>query len=126
MEGPAQPVPPVGPSALVPFASEIGMLVALAAVGALIADGAVASWALGVLLPAIAVLSWGAFVAPRARRRLADPGRLLLELVLFGAASAGLVVLSHWPWAVALVLAYALGFLHRRTEAATLAAGWTS
>ena len=47
-------------------------------------------------LAALAVVAaaaiWGLWIAPRARRRLPDPWRLILEIVLFGLATAGLVV----------------------------------
>ncbi|UYM04517.1 YrdB family protein [Solicola gregarius] len=109
-------VPPIGVSALIRFAGEIGMLAALAYVGAVLADGVLAV-ASAVVLPVAAATAWGAFVGPRANRRWPDPARLLLELVLFGAACAGLVVSGAWPWAVALAVAYALGLPHRRAEA---------
>ena len=35
------------------------------------------------------VVLWGRYVAPKASRRLADPARLILELVLFGTAAFG-------------------------------------
>lgn len=95
------------------------MFAALAYTGAAIADGLVAIL-LAVVLPLAAVAAWGAFVAPRANRRLPDPARLLLELLLFGAACAGLVAADAWPWAVVLGAAYLGGYPHRRAEAAHL------
>jgi hypothetical protein len=50
---------------------------------------------LGLAAAAVVVLLWGAFVAPRARRRLADPARLVLEVVIFAAATAALVDIGH-------------------------------
>ena len=41
-----------------------------------------------VVLPVVVAATWGAFIAPRARRRLPDPWRLALEVVVFAAASA--------------------------------------
>jgi hypothetical protein len=41
--------------------------------------------------PAAAVILWGRYVAPKARRRLPDPLRLLPELAVFGSAAAALV-----------------------------------
>jgi hypothetical protein len=43
---------------------------------------------LGIVLPIVVALVWGAWIAPRARRRLPDPGRLALELVIFAVATA--------------------------------------
>jgi hypothetical protein len=72
------------------FCTELALLVVLAFAGAGLGDGAATSIVLGVLLPTGAAVTWGALIAPRARRRLADPARLGLELVLFaGAAVAG-------------------------------------
>ena len=47
---------------------------------------------LAVLAVVAAAAIWGQWIAPRARRRLPDPWRLILEMVLFGLATAGLVV----------------------------------
>jgi Protein of unknown function (DUF2568) len=56
------------------------------------------------LVAAAAVVAlWAAFVSPRAPRRLADPARLALELVIFAAATAAFV--GAGGWAVALVYA---------------------
>lgn len=44
-----------------------------------------------VLVVVGAAAIWGLWIAPRARRRLSDPWRLMVEIVLFGAATAGLV-----------------------------------
>jgi Protein of unknown function (DUF2568) len=47
-------------------------------------------------LAAVAVVAaatiWGLWIAPRARWRVPDPWRLMMEIVLFGLATAGLVV----------------------------------
>ena len=51
-------------------------------------------WALALGAAAGVAGAWGAFVAPRARRRWRDPKRLLLELVVFGLAAGGLVHLT--------------------------------
>lgn len=47
---------------------------------------------LAVLAVVAASAIWGMWIAPRAGRRLPDPWRLFLEIVLFGLATAGLVV----------------------------------
>lgn len=69
--------------------------------------------------PLLAAFLWGRFVAPRSPRRLPDPLRLLVELVVFGAASGGLVMIGHEGVAVALAAVYVvnvtLGFVwHQR------------
>jgi hypothetical protein len=80
---------------LVRFMSELALLAVLAVVGALAADTTPARVALAVLLPLVAAAVWGLLIAPRAVRRLPDPGRLVLELVLFGGAAAGLAATGH-------------------------------
>ena len=102
-----------GPGLLVDagrFASELGMLAALG-VGGWTA-GAPAGVGVGVLLaaalPLLAAVVWGRWVAPRASRRLPDPARLGVEVVLFGAAACGLGLAGHAGWALALGLLWAV------------------
>ena len=45
---------------------------------------------LTVLAPAVLILFWSLFLAPKARSRMPMPGLLLTKLVLFGASAAGL------------------------------------
>ena len=84
----ATPLDPAHPlrSALevVRFLLELALLAALWTVGDEV--GLVAA----IALPLAAAVLWGALVAPKAARRLADPARLALELVLFAATGAGL------------------------------------
>ena len=87
------------------FLAELGMLAGLAVVGWSAGSqwgGAGLGFALALVLPVLAALVWGLWVAPAARRRVADPARFALELVLFGAAIAGLVAIDAVRWAVAL------------------------
>ena len=49
-------------------------------------------WLLGLGLPLLAAVVWGAFVAPKASRPTTDPARLLLELAVFGGGVAALWV----------------------------------
>lgn len=51
--------------------------------------------------PLLAALAWGRWVAPRARHRLADPARLAVEVVVFGTAVLGLVLVDTPGAAVA-------------------------
>jgi Protein of unknown function (DUF2568) len=55
-------------------------------------------------VPAVVVAVWGAFVAPRARRRLPDPARFAVEVVIFAAAAGALVALDQ----VVLAVVYAV------------------
>ena len=68
----------------------------LAAIGALgywgfrSGSGPLAKAALGLGAPALAMLVWGAFVAPKATVAVAEPVRLLISLAVFGAAALAL------------------------------------
>jgi hypothetical protein len=42
---------------------------------------------LGIVAGAVVIAVWGALVAPKARRRLRDPLRLVVELAIFGLAT---------------------------------------
>jgi hypothetical protein len=82
-------------------------LLLLAAVGYFgFTFGGLAGWILGLGLPAVIVAIWGAFVAPRAARPLADPARLVVELVLFALGMGALAAVGQWPWGVALFVAF--------------------
>lgn len=59
---------------------------------------------LGIAAPLAAAVVWGLWIAPKASRRLHDPARLVVELVLFGAAGAALAAADH-PLAAAVFLA---------------------
>ena len=67
---------------------------------------------LGFLLPVLVAIGWGVAIAPKARRRLRDPARFALELIVFAAATAALVSVGHAAaaaiFAVAAVLSGAL------------------
>jgi hypothetical protein len=76
--------------------------------------------ALGAVVAFAAI--WGAWVAPRASRRLADPARLVLELALFAAAIAALAAAGRPVLAVAFAAVLAanetLGFSWGQREIA--------
>ena len=59
-----------------------------------------------MVLVAVAATVWGRWVAPRSPARLEDPGRLAVEVVLFGVAVGGLVAGGAWPAAALLAAAY--------------------
>jgi hypothetical protein len=88
---------------VVRFLLELCALGALGYWGFRTGEGLVVDVLLGVGAPLVMVLLWGAFVAPKARRRLADPARLLLEVALFTLAVAALAAAG--ATVLALVLA---------------------
>ena len=75
------------------FLTELALLAVLAVVMVRI-HGLLLGVRVGLAVFAVvaAAAIWGQWIAPRARRRLPDPWRLILEIVLFGLATAGLVV----------------------------------
>ena len=52
--------------------------------------------------PLLAALLWGRFVAPKAKWFLPLPGRLAMEALVFGSATAALVIMGRTPSAIAL------------------------
>jgi hypothetical protein len=89
------------------FLLELALLGALAAWGFRAAEGTVASLALGLGAPLAAAVLWGAFVAPKAPRRLDDPWRLVLEVALFGTGVAALAAAGAPPLGAAFGLVVA-------------------
>jgi uncharacterized protein DUF2568 len=90
------------------FLLELGVLAALAFGGAQVGQGLAMKIGLGVGAPVLAAVVWGAFVAPRAAKRLPDPWRLLPEAAVFGAAAVALALAGHATLAWALAIAAAL------------------
>ena len=71
---------------------ELALLVALAVWGFQAGSGLAGDLVLGLGAPLLAAVVWGLWVAPASRRRLADPARLLVEVLLFAAGMLALVV----------------------------------
>ena len=96
------------------FATELALLAVLAVAGATASAGLAWRIVLAILGPVLAAVLWGAMIAPRARRRLADPLRLVVEIVIFLASSAALALAGHViPGIVFAVLAIATAVLVR-------------
>ena len=69
---------------------------------------------LAVVFPLAVAAVWGLWIAPKARRRLADPARFALELVVFAAATAALLSVGQVLLAmIVAVAAVATGALVR-------------
>lgn len=83
--------------AVVRFLAELGLLAALGYAGWQLSESTALSVVLAVGLPLAAALVWGKWVAPRARGRLEDPARFVVELVLFAAAFGGLLWVGPEP-----------------------------
>jgi hypothetical protein len=63
---------------------------------------------LGIVAGAVVIVIWGAFVAPKATRRLADPARVVLELVIFAAATAAFASVGQTLLAIVFAVAAAV------------------
>ncbi len=94
---PAAHGPPAvrGAVALIAFGCELGMLVVLAVAGWGLGNGGLMSISLTIFYPALAILIWLIWVAPRSARRLADPWRLAAQIVLFAATAVLASVAGH-------------------------------
>jgi predicted histidine transporter YuiF (NhaC family) len=60
---------------------------------------------LGVLVGIAVIAVWGAWVAPKAQRRLRDPLRLLVELAIFGLATVAFAEVGRTVIAVVFAVA---------------------
>ena len=76
------------------FLLELVMFVGLAWAAAALVPGRWPSIAAAVLAPVVAIVLWGALIAPGSGRRLAEPARLVVELALF-AATGGVVAAAN-------------------------------
>ena len=77
------------------FLLELGALAAVGYWGATSRPG-LAGLVVGSVGALALAVAWGAFVSPKAPRRLPDPWRLLAELLAFGLATAALLA-SGFP-----------------------------
>lgn len=74
------------------FAIELSALAALGYWGSQAGRGTTAHVLFAISAPLGAAVLWGAFVAPKAAVRVAEPVRLAIELLVYAAATAGLAV----------------------------------
>ena len=93
------------------FILEIVVLVALLLWGFSASDEPVVQLILGLGAPAIAIAVWGTFVAPKATRRLDDPARLGLEIVVFGAGVLAFIASGRLEVGILLAVAAALSLV---------------
>ncbi len=75
------------------FVSELAMLVVLVIAGIGLGRTTVLRVVLAIMLPLLAILLWGRWLAPKAKARLADPVRLIAQYLLF-VVTGGLAVIA--------------------------------
>ena len=90
------------------FLLELALLAAWAVVGWNLADPTWLQVTLAVLLPLASATVWGLYLSPKARLSLPLSVRVVMELALFAAASAGLWVVGFPALGIALFIAEAL------------------
>jgi hypothetical protein len=90
------------------FILELVVLVALAIWGFGASSEPIVALILGIGVPAVVIVVWATFVSPKAPRRLPDPARLGVEVVVFGAGVLALVLAGQPVAAVLLAIAAAL------------------
>ena len=102
------------------FVAELALLAALAWGGGHLSDSTPISLLAAVLLPVLAALAWGRWVAPKAGHRLRDPARAAVELVVFMVAFVLLTRSDPQPetigWALAMLLLYLVSMPARRVD----------
>jgi hypothetical protein len=89
------------------FLVELAAFAAFAVWGADTADGI---WAvvLAVAAPAVAIVLWAIFAAPKSERRLSGAARVPFELGVFGLAAVGLIVAGHAALGIAFTVVAAV------------------
>jgi hypothetical protein len=93
------------------FVLELCALAALGYWGWQAGGSTAPSVALAVAAPLAAAVLWGCFVAPKRRFEVSEAVKLGVELLVFGAAVAGLVAAGAWPLGLALGIVYAVNRL---------------
>jgi hypothetical protein len=96
------------------FAVELLTMGVLAWAGASASGGTAVRVLLAIAGPVVLAVIWGLVMAPRARRRLPEPSRLVAELVIFAASAAALALAGHvLPAVVYAVIAISVAVLAR-------------
>lgn len=86
------------------FLTELALLGGLVLVGTQLGTGVALAIVDAVLLPLVAAALWGLFIAPRARRRLPEPARFLVEFALFAGTGVVLVLVGWVVTGIALAV----------------------
>ncbi|MNX02190.1 hypothetical protein D3C86_317420 [compost metagenome] len=87
------------------FGLELGALGALGYWGFQVGRGPLETWSLGLGAPTLAALTWATFASAKAAMPVSGPERFLLEVAIFGGATAALAHAGHPGLAKAFALA---------------------
>lgn len=80
---------------LLAFLLEIALLLSYGYAGFHFGREFLGGFPFGIGLPLLLVVGWGIWMAPKARKRLASPGRQVVALLLFLSAAALLYEAGH-------------------------------
>ncbi len=95
------------------FFLELGVLAALGYWGFYTGQGTLAKIGLGIGAPAVAVVVWGLFGAPRSAWRLRGLRFLILRVVFFGSAAVALFAASQGVLGVVFALVFVVNLDQR-------------
>jgi hypothetical protein len=104
---------------LIAFLCELGMLVVLVIAGWALDSGGLMSIALAIFYPALAILIWSVWMAPRSARRLADPWRLAAQVALFAATAVLASIAGHPVLGIVFGVVACLAFVATRYTGVT-------
>ena len=94
----------IGVVSTLSFLCELALLGLLALAGTRLGGSTATEIVAAVGLPLAAAAVWSVWMAPTSDRRLADPGRLIAQIVLFDASGALLAATGLWPLGLAFAL----------------------
>ncbi|MFD5051578.1 YrdB family protein [Streptomyces tendae] len=99
---------------LVMFLLELAVYIAVVLWGITVGDGWPVEVALGVGAPAVMMTAWALFGSPRARYPARRGGRVVLEVLWFGAGAAALAAAGRPGWAAVLAGVFLVNAALRR------------
>lgn len=74
---------------LLVFLSEVAAIIAYSYWGFQFHSSAVIKWVLGIGIPVVVVVIWGLFLAPKASMEIPNVLRIIMKVMVFGFAAAG-------------------------------------
>jgi hypothetical protein len=93
------------------FFLELGVLAALGYWGFQTGQGTIAKIGLGIGAPAVAVVVWALFGAPKSMWHLQGPWFLMLRVVFFGSAAVALFIAGQRVLGVAFALVFVVNLV---------------